>query len=65
MMRLKFSGRNLQLTLRRLIGLCLMAIVLVSVLTIAYSIYTTVLRFICICLLKIVELSNSSFGWML
>lgn len=65
MMRLKFSGRNLQLTIRRLIGLCLMAIVLVSVLTIAYSIYTTVLRFICIVLLKIVELSNSSFGWML
>lgn len=65
MMRLKFSGRNLQLTLRRLIGLCLMAIVLVSVLTIAYSIYTAVLRFICIVLLKIVELSNSSFGWML
>lgn len=65
MTRLKFSGRNLQLTIRRLIGLCLMAIVLVSVLTIAYSIYTTVLRFICIALLKIVELSNSSFGWML
>ncbi|WP_288961800.1 hypothetical protein [uncultured Peptoniphilus sp.] len=65
MMRLKLSGRNLQLTIRRLIGLCLMAIVLVSVLTIAYSIYTTVLRFICIVLLKIVELSNSSFGWML
>ena len=65
MMRLKFSGRNLQLILRRLIGLCLMAIVLVSILTIAYSIYTAVLRFICICLLKIVELSNSSFGWML
>ena len=65
MMRLKFSGRNLQLTLRRLTGLLLMAIVLVSVLTIAYSIYTTVLRFICIVLLKIVELSNSSFGWML
>lgn len=65
MMRLKLSGRNLQLTLRRLIGLCLMAIVLVSVLTIAYSIYTAVLRFICIVLLKIVELSNSSFGWML
>lgn len=65
MMRLKLSGRNLQLTIRRLLGLCLMAIVLVSVLTIAYSIYTTVLRFICIALLKIVELSNSSFGWML
>lgn len=65
MMRLKLSGRNLQLTIRRLIGLCLMAIVLVSVLTIAYSIYTAVLRFICIVLLKIVELSNSSFGWML
>lgn len=65
MMRLKLSGRNLQLTLRRLIGLCLMAIVFVSVLTIAYSIYTAVLRFICIVLLKIVELSNSSFGWML
>ena len=65
MMRLKFSGRNLQLTIRRLTGLLLMAIVLVSVLTIAYSIYTTVLRFICIVLLKIVELSNSSFGWML
>ena len=65
MMRLKLSGRNLQLTIRRLIGLCLMAIVLVSVLTIAYSIYTTVLRFICIVLLKIVELSNTSFGWML
>lgn len=65
MMRFKLSGRNLQLTIRRLIGLCLMAIVLVSVLTIAYSIYTTVLRFICIVLLKIVELSNSSFGWML
>lgn len=65
MMRLKLSGRNLQLTLRRLTGLLLMAIVLVSVLTIAYSIYTTVLRFICIVLLKIVELSNSSFGWML
>lgn len=65
MMRLKFSGRNLQLTLRRLIGLYLMAIVLVSVLTIAYSIYTAVLRFICICLLKMVELSNSSFGWMI
>lgn len=65
MMRLKFSGRNLQLTLRRLTGLVLMAIVLVSVLTIAYSIYTAVLRFICICLLKMVELSNSSFGWMI
>lgn len=65
MMRLKLSGRNLQLTIRRLIGLCLMAIVLVSVLTIAYSIYTTILRFICIVLLKIVELSDSSFGWML
>lgn len=65
MMRLKLSGRNLQLTLRRLIGLCLMAIVLVSVLAIAYSIYTAVLRFICICLLKMVELSNSSFGWMI
>lgn len=65
MMRLKFSGRNLQLTLRRLIGLCLMAIVLVSILTIAYSIYTVVLRFICICLLKMVEISNSSFGWMI
>ena len=65
MMRLKLSGRNLQLTLRRLIGLCLMAIVLVSFLTIAYSIYTAVLRFICICLLKMVELSNSSFGWMI
>lgn len=65
MMRLKFSGRNLKLTLRRLIGLCLMAIVLVSVLTIAYSIYTVVLRFICICLLKMVEISNSSFGWMI
>lgn len=65
MMRLKLSGRNLQLTIRRLIGLCLMAIVLVSVLTIAYSIYTAVLRFICIVLLKIVELSNSSFRWML
>lgn len=65
MMRLKLSGRNLQLTLRRLTGLLLMAIVLVSVLTIAYSIYTTVLRFICIVLLKIVEFSNSSFGWML
>ncbi|MDU1176394.1 MAG: hypothetical protein E6987_02175 [Peptoniphilus harei] len=65
MMRLKLSGRNLQLTIRRLIGLCLMAIVLVSVLTIAYSIYTVVLRFICIVLLKIVEISNSSFGWML
>lgn len=65
MMRLKFSGRNLQLTLRRLTGLCLMAIVLVSILTIAYSIYTAVLRFICICLLKMVELSNSSFGWMI
>lgn len=65
MMRLKLSGRNLQLTIRRLIGLCLMAIVLVSVLTIAYSIYTAVLRFICIALLKMVELSNSSFGWML
>ena len=65
MMRLKLSGRNLQLTIRRLIGLCLMAIVLVSVLTIAYSVYTAVLRFICIVLLKIVELSNSSFGWML
>lgn len=65
MMRLKLSGRNLQLTIRRLTGLLLMAIVLVSVLTIAYSIYTTVLRFICIVLLKIVELSNSSFGWML
>lgn len=65
MMRLKFSGRNLKLTLRRLIGLCLMAIVLVSVLTIAYSIYTVVLRFICIALLKMVEISNSSFGWMI
>lgn len=65
MMRLKLSGRNLQLTLRRLTGLLLMAIVLVSVLTIAYSIYTAVLRFICIALLKMVELSNSSFGWML
>lgn len=65
MMRLKLSGRNLQLTLRRLTGLVLMAIVLVSVLTIAYSIYTAVLRFICICLLKMVELSNSSFGWMI
>lgn len=65
MMRLKFSGRNLKLTLRRLIGLCLMAIVLVSVLTIAYSIYTVVLRFICIALLKMVEISSSSFGWMI
>lgn len=65
MMRLKLSGRNLQLTIRRLIGLCLMAIVLVSVLTIAYSIYTVVLRFICIVLLKMVEISNSSFGWLL
>ena len=65
MMRLKFSGRNLQLTIRRLTGLFLMAIVLVSVLTIAYSIYTVVLRFICIALLKMVEISNSSFGWML
>ena len=65
MMRLKLSGRNLQLTIRRLIGLCLMAIVLVSVLTIAYSIYTAILRFICIALLKMVEISNSSFGWML
>lgn len=65
MMRLKLSGRNLQLTIRRLAGLLLMAIVLVSVLTIAYSIYTAVLRFICIALLKMVEISNSSFGWML
>lgn len=65
MMGLKLSGRNLQLTLRRLIGLCLMAIVLVSILTIAYSIYTAVLRFICIALLKMVEISNSSFRWML
>ena len=64
-MRLKFSVWNLQLTLRRLLGLCLMAIVLVSVLTIAYSIYTVVLRFICIALLKMVEISNSSFGWMI
>ena len=65
MMRLKLSGWHLQLTLRRLIGLCLMDIVLVSVLTIAYSIYTVVLRFICIALLKMVEISNSSFGWMI
>lgn len=65
MMRVKLSKRNLQLTIRRLLGLLLMAIVLVSVLTIAYSIYTAVLRFICIVLLKMVEISNSSFGWML
>lgn len=65
MMRVKLSKRNLQLTIRRLLGLLLMAIVLVSVLTIAYSIYTAVLRFICITLLKMVEISNSSFGWML
>ena len=65
MMRLKLNAKNIQLTLRRLLGLCLMAIVLVSVLTIACSIYTAVLRFICIALLKMVEISNSSFGWML
>ena len=59
---IKLNGKNLLLILRRFTGvLLILAAILVS-LVMCYSLYMVLARFICIALIKLVELGESSFS---
>lgn len=59
---IKLSGKNLFLILRRFTGLLLILAAILVTLVMFYSLYMVLARFICIMLLKIVELGESSFS---
>lgn len=59
---IKLNSKNLFLTFRRFTGLLLILAVILVTLIMCYSIYMILARFICITLLKLVELGESSFS---
>ncbi|WP_282925202.1 hypothetical protein [Peptoniphilus genitalis] len=59
---LKLNNKNLFLSLRRLAGVFLVMATVFIAITLCYSFYMVTIRFICIALLKIVELGESSFS---
>ena len=62
---IKLNTKNIFLTFRRFTGvLLILAAILVS-LVMCYSLYMVLVRFICIALLKLVELGETSFSWVL
>lgn len=59
---IKLSGKNLFLTFRRFTGLLLMLATIIFVLAVSYCVYMAIARFICIALIKIVEIGETSFS---
>lgn len=59
---IKLSGKNIFLILRRFTGVLLIIAAILVTLVMCYSLYMIMARFICITLLKIVELGESSFS---
>lgn len=59
---IKLSGKNLFLILRRFTGVLLILAAILVTLVMCYSLYMVLTRFICITLLKLVELGESSFS---
>lgn len=59
---IKLNGKNLFLTFRRFTGLLLILAIVALALIASYSLYMVMTRFICITLLKLVELGESSFS---
>lgn len=62
---IKLSSKNLFLILRRFTGVLLILAAILVTLVMCYSLYMVLARFICIALLKLVELGESSFSWVL
>lgn len=59
---IKLNTKNIFLTFRRFTGLLLILAAILVTLVMCYSLYMVLARFICITLLKIVELGESSFN---
>lgn len=59
---IKLNTNNIFLTFRRFTGLLLILVAIFVTLVMCYSLYMVLARFICIALLKLVELGESSFG---
>lgn len=59
---IKLNSKNLFLTFRRFTGLLLILAIVALALITCYSLYMVMTRFICITLLKLVELGESSFS---
>ena len=59
---IKLNGKNLFLTFRRFTGLLLILAAILVTLVMCYSLYMVLARFICITLLKLVELGESYFS---
>lgn len=59
---IKLSGKNLFLILRQFTGLLLILAAILVTLVMCYCLYMVLARFICIALLKMVELGESSFS---
>lgn len=59
---IKLSGKNLLLILRRFTGLLLMLVTIIFALAVSYCMYMAIARFICVALIKIVEIGETSFS---
>lgn len=62
---IKLNTKNIFLTFRRFTGLLLILAAILVTLVMCYSLYMVLARFICITLLKLVELGETSFSWVL
>lgn len=62
---IKLNTKNIFLTFRRFTGVLLILAAILVTLVMCYSLYMVLVRFICIALLKLVELGETSFSWVL
>lgn len=62
---IKLNTKNIFLIFRRFTGLLLILVAILATLVMCYSLYMVLARFICITLLKLVELGETSFSWVL